>query len=163
MREKSIVKVRYAAGHMQGARKLSAGFVAKQFKPGQSGNPTGSKGKSYSEVVAVARTHSEEAIQRLIQLMRSEDERIALLAAQAILDRAYGRAPDRVELPQPSDQSKESSRRELREWIFARMDQEAQGLLPPLTETGGSGNGTRNQHKGDLRDIRICDKHGAKC
>jgi len=66
-----------------------AEFVARQFKPGQSGNPSGNRGSSYGEVVRAAREYGPRAVERLAELMESNDERVALLAAQALLDRGY--------------------------------------------------------------------------
>ena len=41
-------------------------------------------------------SHGPEAIARLITLTRSDNEAVALRAAEAILDRAYGRPPQAV-------------------------------------------------------------------
>jgi hypothetical protein len=60
------------------------------WKPAQSGNPTGYSG-AYGEVTRLARQASPYAIQRLIALMDSEDERVAAVACNAILDRAFGK------------------------------------------------------------------------
>jgi hypothetical protein len=59
---------------------------------GQSGNPSGyGTIAEYHRTVALARQHSTEAVRTLINLMGSEDQRIAMLASQAILERAWGR------------------------------------------------------------------------
>jgi hypothetical protein len=42
--------------------------------------------------VTLARRHAPDAIERLAELMKTDDARISLAAATAILDRAYGRA-----------------------------------------------------------------------
>ncbi len=68
-------------------RVLSPAFLAKRWKPGQSGNPSGQTAE-YGEVVALARSLSMRAIERLGELVESEDERVAAVAANAILDRA---------------------------------------------------------------------------
>lgn len=60
------------------------------FKKGQSGNP-GGKAKEVVEVTRLARQHCEAAIERLVQLMRSSDERVAKSAADSILDRGIGK------------------------------------------------------------------------
>lgn len=60
------------------------------FQKGQSGNP-GGRPKEDSEVKALARTAGPEAIDKLVELMRGEDKRTALAAAQALLDRGYGK------------------------------------------------------------------------
>jgi hypothetical protein len=69
---------------------LSPAFLKRRWKPGQSGNPSGHTAE-YGEVVALARSLSPRAIERLGQLMESEDERVAAVACNAILDRAFGR------------------------------------------------------------------------
>jgi hypothetical protein len=61
-----------------------------KFQPGKSGNPSG-KSKRFEEIRTVARQHSTKAILRLVELVGSEDERVALLAAREILDRGFGR------------------------------------------------------------------------
>lgn len=60
------------------------------WKPGQSGNP-GGRPKVVSEIRELARQHGYEAIQRLVALMHSSNESVAVRAAEALLDRAYGR------------------------------------------------------------------------
>lgn len=60
------------------------------FKKGQSGNPKG-RPKVDFEVREAAREHGEEAMNKLVELMRGEDARVAQAAANAILDRAFGK------------------------------------------------------------------------
>ena len=57
---------------------------------GQSGNPTGFSG-AYGEAVRLARQAAPYAVRRLIALMDSEDERVAAVACNSILDRAFGK------------------------------------------------------------------------
>jgi hypothetical protein len=90
-------------GSRSGARKgrvLAPAFLARQWKPGQSGNPSG-HAAAYGEVVKLARQLSVRAMERLSELMESEDERVAAVAANSILDRAYGK-PE-VRRPEPVD------------------------------------------------------------
>jgi len=47
--------------------------------------------KVADEVLELARQHGAEAIDRLVTLMRSNNDAVALRAAEALLDRAYGR------------------------------------------------------------------------
>lgn len=57
------------------------------FKPGQSGNPGGRpKG-----IAAIAREHTDRAIEVLVEGMESGDERVKQAAASAILDRGWGK------------------------------------------------------------------------
>lgn len=68
------------------------------FQPGQSGNP-GGRPKLIREAKELAKKHSPEAIQRLVQIMRqTKDTKAALAAAMAILDRGYGRPAASVEM-----------------------------------------------------------------
>lgn len=61
------------------------------FKPGQSGNP-GGRPKEAAEVKSLARSHSKEAVDKLVALMRSSaDERTIIAACNSILDRGLGK------------------------------------------------------------------------
>ena len=66
-----------------------------QFAPGQSGNP-GGRPKDEHRVAELARSYTVEAIDTLVELMRDgKDERIRGTAAQALLDRGWGRGERR--------------------------------------------------------------------
>ena len=71
-------------------RALSPAFTANIWRPGQSGNPAGNSGL-YGEAVSLARQAAPAAIRRLIELMASSDERVSAVAANAVLDRAFGK------------------------------------------------------------------------
>ena len=63
-----------------------------QFAPGQSGNP-GGRPKDEHRVGELARSYTLEAIETLVDLMRhGRDERVRGTAAQALLDRGWGKA-----------------------------------------------------------------------
>jgi hypothetical protein len=63
-----------------------------QFAPGHSGNP-GGRPKDEHRVAELARSYTVEAIETLVELMRDgKDERVRGTAAQALLDRGWGKA-----------------------------------------------------------------------
>ena len=62
-----------------------------QFAPGSSGNP-GGRPKDEARVAELARCHTIEAIDTLVELMRhGKDGRVRGTAAQALLDRGWGK------------------------------------------------------------------------
>jgi hypothetical protein len=62
-----------------------------QFAPGTSGNP-GGRPKDEARVAELARSHTIEAIDTLVELMcHGKDERVRGTAAQALLDRGWGK------------------------------------------------------------------------
>ena len=70
-----------------------------RFKPGQSGNP-GGRPKVLAQVRELAREKSVEAINTLVAIMRDEaqDARARVAAANAILDRGWGKPAQAIEL-----------------------------------------------------------------
>jgi hypothetical protein len=70
----------------------------KPWRPGQSGNPAGSSrgqreaGRGAREARRLAREGAARAVRRLIEPVDSTDERVAAIAAQAVLERASGSA-----------------------------------------------------------------------
>src|SRR6478672_7586221 len=60
------------------------------FPKGKSGNP-GGRTKQFAQCKRLCREASPEAARRLIELMRSEDERVALMAADKVFERAWGK------------------------------------------------------------------------
>lgn len=65
------------------------------FSKGRSGNP-GGRPKAEGEIRSLAQKHGPAAFARLLELMRSENERVAVAAAQAVLDRGYGKPAQAV-------------------------------------------------------------------
>ncbi len=102
-------------------------MVAHMWKPGQSGNPRGLPAEHF-EVVRLARTSGTSAVIRLSELMYSEDDRVAVVACQAILDRAYGRVKA-AEDPPSEEQQIEAMTPEQRRAEIAELVAKARGVL----------------------------------
>src|SRR6516165_6229056 len=71
-------------------RALPPALAANRWRPGQSGNPSGNSGE-YGTAIKLAQRAAPQAVRRLIELMDSEDERVAAVACNSILDRAFGK------------------------------------------------------------------------
>jgi len=65
---------------------------AGQFKKGKSGNP-GGRPKEVGDVRELAKQYTAEAIERLVDWMRSDEPKASVAAANTLLDRAWGKAP----------------------------------------------------------------------
>ncbi len=72
------------------------------FAKGKSGNP-GGRPKEVAEVRELAKKHGPAAIKRLVKLMASDNERTAVSACEALLNRGYGRPPQSVTLAGDED------------------------------------------------------------
>ena len=68
-----------------------------KFVKGQSGNP-GGRPKESNDLKELARKHTEEALDRLVFWMRSENASVSVSASQGILDRGYGKPVQATEL-----------------------------------------------------------------
>ena len=71
----------------------NGGFLRAPWQKGTAPNPGGKTGE-YHETVALARQTSVAAMRKVIEKMDSNDDRVAFIAAQAILDRAWGKPKD---------------------------------------------------------------------
>jgi hypothetical protein len=77
-----------------------------QFRPGFSGNP-GGRPRDEFKVAELARSYTVEAVETLVDLMRhSKDDRVRGTAAQALLDRGWGKAKMEVATHHASQQIK---------------------------------------------------------
>src|ERR1700720_3815100 len=111
------------------------------FPKGKSGNP-GGRTKQFAQYQRLCREASPEAARRLIELMQSEDERVALMAADKVFERAWGRPKEfdpNAETPKkaPPFDPKLYTTDELRRMQeVMTMIARRQGLLPPEEEEG---------------------------
>jgi hypothetical protein len=108
---------------------LSPAFLANTWRPGQSGNPGGHSGL-YGEAVKLARGLSLRAVQRLGELMESEDERVSVVACNSLLDRAFGK-PKAVEEKDDMDAQLASMSREERLALMNNLLEPMRRYLPP--------------------------------
>ena len=61
------------------------------------GRPKGSTNKIKHDIKASAALHGQEALSRLVHLMKhSKADQVQVAAAKEILDRAYGKAPQAI-------------------------------------------------------------------
>ena len=69
----------------------------KPFEKGKSGNP-GGRPKVVGEVRELARTHTGEAVETLVSIMKNPKAAPAarVSAANALLDRGYGKPPQHI-------------------------------------------------------------------
>ena len=92
-----------------------------QFAPGQSGNP-GGRPKDEHRVAVLARSYTLEAIDTLVELMRDgKDERMRGTAAQALLDRGWGKA--KVEVVTGAEGSYLDVLRVVNESVFSKRNE----------------------------------------
>src|SRR6266478_5731245 len=112
------------------------------FPKGKSGNP-GGRTKQFAQCQRLCREASPDAARRLIELIQSEDERVALMAADKVFERAWGRPKEydsnaeSIKKPPPFDPSLYSTE-ELRQMqAVMQMIARRQGLLPEEDARGG--------------------------
>ncbi len=134
-------------------RTLPAALAKHQWQPGQSGNPSGQSGE-YGKAIRLARQAAPDAVRRLIELTQSADERVAAVACNAILDRAFGK-PQEYNPPETSldDLSDDELRRQVVERLVKGGLSEnvarafADGDLKPHPPSISADNRTAGRHR----------------
>ena len=66
------------------------------FQKGQSGNP-GGRSKLPADIREAFKAKAPQALEVLTRCLQSDDDRIAMMAAQAILDRGYGKPAQSID------------------------------------------------------------------
>ena len=105
------------------------------FPKGKSGNP-GGRTKQFAQCQRLCREASPDAARRLIELIQSEDERVALMAADKVFERAWGRPKEydpnaeAPKKPPPFDPSLYTTEELRRMQEVMMMIAQRQGLIP---------------------------------
>jgi hypothetical protein len=111
-------------------RILPPALVANRWRPGQSGNPAGHSGE-YGVAIKLAKQAAPYAINRLIELMDSQDERVAAVACNSVLDRAFGKPGPVKEEKDEFKARLENMTREERLALMQTMLERVGQYLPP--------------------------------
>jgi hypothetical protein len=104
----------------QGGRRIGAG------------RPAGSGNKTPPELREIARAHSPRAFERVLDLVESEDERVALAACKEVLDRAWGKAEAKGEVAVVHRFAQVPAVMSREDWLRTRGDP---NLLPGKPDT----------------------------
>src|ERR1700674_1933831 len=69
---------------------VPANLAPHVFRPGQSGHP-GGKGGTFYEAQQICRQATPEAARVMVELLKSDDDRVRLMAADKVYERAFGK------------------------------------------------------------------------
>jgi hypothetical protein len=99
-------------------------LVPHQWQPGQSGNPRGVlAAPKYLDCLRICREASSKAAETLIALLEDEDSRVRLMAADKILERAWGKPREMTD--EPNEAEAETKRAEILAQVFRMLEERA--------------------------------------
>jgi chemotaxis receptor (MCP) glutamine deamidase CheD len=101
------------------------------FVKGQSGNPGGRKKKHIGDLSREARRYANLALNTLVKIARTGVERNRLAAANALLDRGYGRPVQAIDMITAGKKLSELTPEELAAFEARLMSAEADDAEPP--------------------------------
>ena len=100
----------------------------KPFKKGDVANPRGFGGQ-YQECMRIYRDASPEAARKMVAMLKSDDDRVVLLAAEKIMDRSWGKVKDAD--PGQADPAAAERRQKMRAEVIRML--QALAIPEPLT------------------------------
>jgi hypothetical protein len=134
-------------------RILPPALAANRWRPGQSGNPSGHSGE-YDHAMKLARQAAPRAVQRLIELMDSEDERVAAVACNSLLDRAFGKpGPSKEEKTDTMEARLANMTREQRSQYMRELLESVRHYFPGRPKTTAAFITARDVSSGSLRAL----------
>ena len=100
-------------------------LVTHQWQPGQSGNPRGVlAAPKYLDCLRICREASAKAAETMVALLEDDDSRVRLMAADKILERAWGKPREMKDEP-PPDPEAEAKRTKLLTKINRLLEEDA--------------------------------------
>ena len=142
--DKALAKNRQP-NRLRQAKMSRGGWRSTSFRPGQSGNPTGRPKRPatiearriFRDVLTAARERTQDAIDTLASIMRDPKAPAAarVSAAQALLDRGYGKPAQAIEVSAEPDLTHLSDE----DLEILRADFEAPGLPTSAASRGAQG------------------------
>jgi predicted Zn-dependent protease len=138
-------------GDARGIERLHPAMRSRMWKPGQSGNPTGHSGE-YGVALKLAQRAAPKAVRRLIELIDSLDERVAAVACNSILDRAFGKSKPAEEAKDDLVSRVEAMSPEERVWMAQELLERAKRYVPAFGEALAKSQSLRLAFGGERSD-----------